>query len=280
MSETISPGDSSVDSSVDSIGHSRKVHFFGTCLIDSFFPGVGLDAMQLIRQTGAAVSFPTAQTCCGQPAWNAGFAREARSVAREQIRAFAEPLPIVVPSASCASMMKHEYPRLFQGDTLAQEAQAFAERVIELSDYLVAAGALAWTDQGAPCRIAVHHSCSAQRSMHSHRAADQLLGKLQKVTRLSHPRASECCGFGGTFAVKVPALSAAMSRDKCASLQSTGADTLVIGDSGCAMNISGTLNHRTESSASGRKGSASPPEVLHLYQFLRQRFWPQQVNPL
>lgn len=243
----------------------EHVYLFGTCLVDLLTPAVGLNAVRLLEATGVEVHFPQSQTCCGQPAYNSGYFREARNVARQQLHAFRENWPIVVPSASCASMLHQEYPKLFDGQPEQSEAEHFARRVVELSQFLVEQGALSWPDRGPPIRVAVHHSCSAQRALHTAPYSNQLINALRQVERLEHDRPEECCGFGGTFAVKMPELSAQMARDKCQALCATGAECLIIGDSGCSLNLEGTLKH---------SHSRQAPRVEHLYSFLCNRYWP------
>ena len=158
-----------------------SVYFFGTCLIDLLFPRAGLSAMRLLRREGIRVIYPQNQTCCGQPAWNSGYRREARQVARAQLDAFPEDLPIVVPSASCAGMLKVHYPELF-ADTLDNtRADAFAGRVVELTDFLVRVLDLRPEDLGPPVKVALHKSCSARREMEVADAATELLGRLKGV---------------------------------------------------------------------------------------------------
>jgi L-lactate dehydrogenase complex protein LldE len=236
------------------------VYCFGTCLIDLVFPAAGLAAMRILAREGIRVVFPQGQTCCGQPAYNSGYRDEARRVARAQLDAFPEDLPIVVPSASCAGMLKVHYPLLFEGTEDVERARALADRVVELSDFLVRV--LDWrpVDQGPPMRVAVHHSCSARREMGVAPATGELLSRLAGIEVVEPDHARECCGFGGTFAVKQPEISAAMAADKAAAVRATGADLLVSQDCGCLMNIGGTLD---------RQGSGPP--VRHIAELLWER---------
>ncbi|MCB1760448.1 MAG: (Fe-S)-binding protein [Gammaproteobacteria bacterium] len=224
----------------------QRVYFFGTCLIDLLYPEAGLAGMQLIRREGVEVLYPRDQTCCGQPAWNSGYRDEARSVAMRQIGCFPQPYPIVVPSGSCAGMMRHQYPRLFQGSPEQETALAFAARIFELTEFLVHVLKIDLQDLGAPVEVALHVSCAARREL---QVADEhrvLLQQLEGVTLLEQQRAEECCGFGGTFAVKHPEISAAMVEEKCNAVVATGATRLVSGDCGCLMNINGHAQHRNE----------------------------------
>jgi L-lactate dehydrogenase complex protein LldE len=226
----------------DALG-SDSVYFFGTCLMDAVYPDAGMAAIRLLQAQGLNVIFPRGQSCCGQPAYNSGFTREARAVALKQIKVFSKPYPLVVPSGSCAGMMKHHYPKLFSGTPEEEAARRFAGRVYELSEYLVRVLAVTLEDRGDPLTITWHSSCHALREMDVVRYSKALLGQLKNVTLVELQRETECCGFGGTFAVKQPSISAAMVKDKVADIRRTGASTLVAGDCGCLMNITGAMAH-------------------------------------
>jgi L-lactate dehydrogenase complex protein LldE len=238
----------------------HSVYFFGTCLIDLLFPQAGLSAMRLLRREGIRVVYPQGQTCCGQPAWNSGFRREAREVARAQLDAMPADLPVVVPSASCAGMLRVHYPRLFAGTPDEKRAEALAARVFELTDFLVRVLDLRPDDLGPPLKVVLHSSCSARRELKIADAAVELLGRLAKVEAVEPENARECCGFGGTFAVKQPEISAAMAADKARAVAATGAEVLVSQDCGCLMNLDGTLR---------RQGDG--PTVKHIAELLWER---------
>lgn len=237
-----------------------RVVFFGTCLVDMLYPRAGLAAMRLIERAGVRVRFPSGQTCCAQPAYNAGYRDQARRVARSQLDALAGDEPVVVPSASCAGMLREHYPRLFEGTPDADRARQLAGRVVELCDFLHSSADIALTDLGAPLTVALHQSCSARREMAVAPAAAALLGCLANVTVIEPERAYECCGFGGTFAVKEPEISAAMAADKAAAVAATGAPLLISQDCGCLMNLDGTA----------RKAGLGF-EVRHIAEFLWER---------
>ena len=222
---------------------ANKVYFFGTCLMDAVYPDAGMAAIRLLQAQGLGVVFPPEQSCCGQPAYNSGFVREARAVARKQIQAFPKPYPIVVPSGSCAGMLKHHYPTLFAGMEEEAAALRFSSRVFELFEYLATVLEATFEDRGKPTTVTWHSSCHALREMNVVRHAKALIGQLKNVTLVELARETECCGFGGTFAVKQPALSAAMVTDKVADIRRTGATTLLAGDCGCLMNITGAMDH-------------------------------------
>jgi L-lactate dehydrogenase complex protein LldE len=236
------------------------VYFFGTCLVDLLYPRVGTSAMRLLAEEGIRVVFPHAQTCCGQPAWNSGYRDEARAVARLQLDTLAREIPVVVPSGSCAGMLSVHYPELFAGTPDQARAEFLAARIYELTDFLTRVLDLRPVDLGPPVKVALHSSCSARREMGVGNAAMRLLSRLSNVTAVEPERAYECCGFGGTFAVKEAEISAAMAADKCAAVKATGADVLVSQDCGCLMNLEGTFRRQ-------RQG----PRVMHIAELLWER---------
>lgn len=224
----------------------ERVYFFGTCLVDILYPEAGLAGMQLIRREGVDVIYPQNQTCCGQPAWNSGYRDEARKVAMTQMACFPEDYPIVVPSGSCAGMMRHHYPALFSGTPQQDAALAFSERVFELTEFLSKVLKIKLSDLGKPVRVALHVSCSARREMGVAGEHQSLLQQLSNVELVEQERKEECCGFGGTFAIKHAQISAAMVEEKATALVASGADILVSGDCGCLINIAGHLDFRKE----------------------------------
>ena len=216
------------------------VALFVTCLVDAFRPNVGFAALRLLDSAGARSRVPLAQTCCGQPAFNNGDLDSARAIARQVIETFAAFDRVVVPSGSCAGMLKLHYPELFEQDPVwAPRARAFAGRVCELSQYL--------TEQGVeiaaayPGVAAYHDSCSSLRELGVRAEPRALLQQVEglEVRDLAEPEV--CCGFGGTFCVKYPDISTRLVSDKAADVRATGADTLVAGDLGCLLNIAGRL---------------------------------------
>jgi len=219
-----------------------QVYLFGTCVVDLFYPEAGMDSIHLLEREGLRVHFPQAQSCCGQPAYTSGYTEEARAVARTQLALFAEPWPVVVPSGSCAGMLRHHYAELFadEPETLRQ-VQDLAERTYELAEFLLHVCQVDYQDRGAPTKVALHTSCSARREMQTHLHGRALLGQLEAVERVDHDHESECCGFGGTFSVRMPDISGAMVADKTRALQDSGAAQVLTADCGCLMNINGAL---------------------------------------
>jgi L-lactate dehydrogenase complex protein LldE len=222
----------------------ETVYFFGTCLVDMVYPDAGMAAIRLLQREGLRVVYPRAQSCCGQPAYNSGFPDEARAVARKQLHLFPKDHPIVVPSGSCAGMMHRHYPALFAEDPDRRLAEEFAGRVFELTEFLVHVLDIRLEDRGAPVTVTWHSSCHALREMGVIQDSKSLIRQLRNVTLLELENEHECCGFGGTFAVKQPEISAAMVADKAADIRQTGAAVVLGGDCGCLMNITGALQHR------------------------------------
>ncbi|NVD36446.1 (Fe-S)-binding protein [Marinobacter lutaoensis] len=216
-----------------------KVYYFGTCLIDLFYPDAGIAGVELLERQGIEVIFPQGQTCCGQPAYTSGYHDEARAVARAQLSLFPEDWPIVVPSGSCGGMMRRHYPDLFRDTPDQALAESVAARVFELTDFLLNVCHIRLEDKGEPVTVALHTSCSARREMGVAGVGPALLGQLRNVTLVEQARAEECCGFGGTFAVRHPEISAAMVSEKVDTLVEAGANTFVTTDCGCLMNIAG-----------------------------------------
>lgn len=241
----------------------RDVYLFATCLVDLFVPEAGLDAVKLLEREGHVVHFPRAQSCCGQPAYSSGNPEQARNVARAQLDLFSDPWPVIVPSGSCAGMVRHHWPRLFADEpAMAERARELGERVYELSEFLLRVLRIEWPNatDAAPERVVLHTSCAARREMGTRAHGVELVDALPGVTRVEHERESECCGFGGTFSLKHPDISGAMVRDKVASACATGCERIVSADCGCLLNI----GH-----AAKRQGA--PIQVEHLASFLWRR---------
>ncbi len=224
-----------------------QVYLYGTCVVDLFYPDAGMDAIRLLEREGIRVVYPQGQSCCGQPAYTSGYTEQARSVARSQLALFTEAQPVIVPSGSCAGMLREHYAELFhdEPETLRQ-VHALAERTFELAEFLLHVCKVQWQDHGAPVKVALHTSCSARREMNTHLHGRALLAQLANVQRLEHGHESECCGFGGTFSVRMPDISGAMVADKTRALKDSGAEQILSADCGCLMNINGALEKQQE----------------------------------
>lgn len=234
-----------------------QLQLFVTCLVDSFFPFVGQAVLDLLTAAGAQVSVPRGQTCCGQPAFNAGYWDEARKMARHTIQVL-ERLEhdIVVPSGSCASMLRHGYPELFTQDSeWVLRARGVSGRTYEFSQYLV--DVLQKTDVGARYEgsIAYHPSCHLSRGLGVDRQPKALMSEIQdaQVTHLDH----ECCGFGGVFSIDHPEVSGEMLTRSLDRIEASGCDVVTGCDVSCLMHMEGGLR---------KKGS--PVRCVHLAQIL------------
>lgn len=225
-----------------------KVSLFATCLSDAFYPRVAEAMARLLARSGVRLDFPAAQTCCGQPAFNSGYWDEAREAARQLIAAFADSDFVIAPSGSCISMIHHHYPTLFQDDP-AELAKAgeLAAKSFEFTQFLV--NVLDVKDLGArfPHRVTYHPSCHGTRLLGVKDEPLELLSHVKNLELLPLPFAEDCCGFGGTFAIKMPGISAAMVTEKAEHVLETQAEVLVGLDMGCLMNIGGRLRHQGKS---------------------------------
>jgi L-lactate dehydrogenase complex protein LldE len=238
-----------------------RVALFVTCLSDVFYPEAGEATVRVLRRLGVQVDFPPAQTCCGQPAFNAGFRAQARAVARHQLEVLAPYDCVVVPSGSCTAMFRVFYPELFAGDPEHEaQASALAERTYEFSEFLVRV--LGVEDVGAVYegKVAYHASCHLLRELGVDEPPHRLLQGVRGTQVMPMDLATQCCGFGGTFAVKYPDISDAMLKKKIESLKRAGADTLVSCDAGCLMHMAGRLHRQGETI-----------RVMHLAELLSQQ---------
>jgi L-lactate dehydrogenase complex protein LldE len=222
---------------------SPRVALFVTCLVDLFRPTVGFAAVKLLEQAGCRVEVPSAQVCCGQPAYNSGDRADAAAVARQVVDAFAGYDYVVAPSGSCAGMLREHYPALLADDpAYAERARDLAERSWELVSFLVDVRGLAATGATFEGRVTYHDSCSGLRELGVKAQPRRLLAEVAGLELVELPGAEICCGFGGTFCVKYPEISNKMVSEKTADIAATGAGTLLAGDMGCLLNMAGKLS--------------------------------------
>jgi L-lactate dehydrogenase complex protein LldE len=220
-----------------------RVSLFVTCLTDTLVPETGIAVVRLLERLGHEVEFRRDQTCCGQMHLNSGYRVEAERLARRFVRVFADADVIVAPSASCVGAVRELYPDLAEGDpALERDVASLAPRVLELSELLV--GRLGLEDVGAafPHRVTYHPTCHSLRLLGVGDAPRQLLRAVHGLDLVELPDASECCGFGGTFAVKNADTSAAMLADKVRSVLDTGAEVCAAADNSCLLQIGGALS--------------------------------------
>ena len=225
---------------------TETIQLFATCILDTLYPDTGEAVVRVLERAGVQVEFPAGQTCCGQPAFNAGMRAQARQMAIHTIQVFeAAPGRVVVPSGSCAAMIRHSYPELFANDPQwLPRARALAARTYELSEFLV--DHLGITDLGAHFsgKITYHSSCHLLREMNVDRQPRLLLAAVKDAEFVELPYTTECCGFGGVFSVEHPEISAAMLARKIANLEASEAPVVVSCDAGCVTNINGGLHRR------------------------------------
>lgn len=237
-----------------------KVSLMITCMCDIFASNVGKDTLELLEHLGCEVDFPEAQTCCGQPAFNSGYLNDSKKAMKQMMKAFRHSEYVVAPSGSCIGMVR-EYPAIFKGDPeWEEEATALAEKAYEVTQFIV--DVLGIEEVGAifPNRVTYHPSCHMTRILGVKEAPVKLLSGVQDIDFVELPIKEDCCGFGGTFAVKNAAISTAMAQEKSQHVTETEAEYLTGGDMACLMNIGGMME---------REGKQV--KVVHITEILNHR---------
>jgi L-lactate dehydrogenase complex protein LldE len=237
-----------------------KVSLFITCLADVFYPGVGKDVVEILERHGCEIDFPENQTCCGQPAYNSGYHKETIDVAKHMIETFNHSDYVVTPSGSCAAMI-HEYVHLFKKEPIwKNKALDLKNKTYEFTQFLV--DVLKIEDVGAnlPVKATYHTSCHMTRLLGVKDAPMKLLENVKDLEFTSLPNKEICCGFGGTFSVKMVPISEQMVNEKIEHIEETGAEVLIGADCGCIMNIGGRIE---------RQGK--PIKVMHIAQVLNSK---------
>jgi L-lactate dehydrogenase complex protein LldE len=224
----------------------KTVQLFVTCIIDTLYPDTGEAVVRVLNRGGAHVDYPRGQTCCGQPAFNAGMRSQARRMAENTVQVLENtPGDIVLPSGSCTGMIKHGYKELFADDPdWAQRSQAVSDRTYEFTQYLVDVLGVENLKAEFPDKITYHPSCHLLRDLGIDTQPRRLLANVQGAELISLPKHEECCGFGGLFSIEHPEISKAMLDRKIENIVATGASTLVSCDAGCLAHISGGLHRR------------------------------------
>ncbi len=221
------------------------IGLFVTCLVDLFRPSVGFAAVKLLEQAGCRVEVPTAQTCCGQPAYNSGDNPDAAAIARQVIQAFERFDYVVAPSGSCAGMLKKHYRELFADDpTWRDRARVFSDKVHELVSFLTDVIGIDRVDVAFEGTVIYHDSCAGLRELGIRDQPRRLLKTVDGLQLRELTDADACCGFGGTFCVKYADISDAIVGRKTDAIAESGADMLLAGDLGCLMNMAGKLQRR------------------------------------
>lgn len=220
-----------------------RVGLFVTCLVDLFRPSVGMAAVKLLEDAGCTVEAPEAQVCCGQPAYNSGDLASARQIAKQVIACFEGYDYVVGPSGSCMATLVSEYPKMFDAEPgWRKRAEDLAGRSHELLSFLVDVLKVTAISAKLDAVATYHDSCSGLRSLNVKAQPRALLAKVEGLTISEMQDSETCCGFGGTFCVKYPAVSVKMADDKIANAVATNATHLVGGDLGCLMNLAGRLS--------------------------------------
>lgn len=230
-----------------------NIQIFIPCFIDQLYPSVGFNMVKVLEKAGCSVSYNTNQTCCGQPAFNAGFWGEAKDVCKKFLKDFTGNEYIVAPSASCVGFIKNYYEKLFENSTHQTEIKKLRTRIFELSDFLV--NVLHVTNFNASFNaVATYHdSCAALRECNIKQEPRTLLNNVQGLQLIEMNDVETCCGFGGTFAVKFESISIAMADQKITNASETKAEYIISTDMSCLMHIDGCIKHKQ-----------SPLKVLHI----------------
>ena len=237
-----------------------KVSLFATCLVDMFQGNAGKAAVELLERLGCEIDFPDAQVCCGQPAYNSGYVKESKEAMKRMITAFEHAEYVVSPSGSCAYMFQ-EYPHVFKGDSVWEpRAKKLAEKTYELTQFIVEV--LNVDDVGAKLKgkATYHTSCHMTRLLGVKEAPMRLLKNVKGLEFEELPGKEQCCGFGGTFSVKMAQISEQMVDEKVGHIEETEAEILIGADAGCLLNIGGRI---------GRQGK--PIRVMHIAEVLNCR---------
>ncbi len=241
---------------------TKTVQLFVTCLVEHFFPDTGMAVVETLEKLGLEVIFPQAQTCCGQPAYNAGLGADARAMARHTIDVLSErEALVVVPSGSCGEMIIHHYAQILEDEPVYEaKARALAARTYEFSQFIV--DVLGIADLGAATSgcLTYHASCHGLRGLGLKEQPQQLLRHIRGCEYRALPEAEACCGFGGLFALKMGPISGAILQHKLDNIEASGADTVVGSDVSCLMHIAGGLRRR-----------GSKVQVKHLAEVLNHK---------
>ena len=237
-----------------------KVTLFATCLVDMFQGNVGKATVELLERLGCEIDFPTTQVCCGQPSYNSGYVEESKGSMKNMIKAFEHAQYIVTPSGSCAYMFK-EYPHIFKGDAEWEpRAQALADKTYELTEFIVEVLKVENVGARLNGKATYHTSCHMTRLLGVKKSPITLLKNVEGLEYVELPGKERCCGFGGTFSVKMGNISGQMVDEKVCNVEETEADILIGADAGCLINIGGRI---------GRTGK--PIRVMHIAEVLNSR---------
>ncbi|ANI90593.1 Fe-S oxidoreductase [Arachidicoccus ginsenosidimutans] len=221
-----------------------NIQLFIPCFIDQLYPTVAFNMVKVLEKVGCSVSYNTNQTCCGQPAFNAGFQEEAKSVCKKFLEDFKGDELIVAPSASCAGFVKNYYKTLFENSSLKQDVEKISSRIYEFSDFLVNVLKVEKVGAKLEGKATYHDSCAALREIGLKQEPRKLLANVEGLELVEMAENETCCGFGGTFAVKFNPISVAMADQKITNAIATDAEYLISTDMSCLMHISGCANKK------------------------------------
>lgn len=244
-----------------------RVGLFVTCLVDFFRPNIGFATAQLLTAAGCTPHVPVRQTCCGQPSYNSGILDDTRSLAKQTIVAFERYDYVAVPSGSCAGQLR-KYPALFPDQPRwRRRAEDLARRSHDILSFLIDVVALEHVRARYPHCVTYHDSCSSLRQLAVREQPRRLLARVEDLELVEMTDTEVCCGFGGTFCVKYPAISARLVTDKVANIVASGADTVLAGELGCLMNIAGRLRRMKK-----------PVRAFHAVEVLANRAQPPGIG--
>ncbi len=242
------------------MSNTPTVSLFIQCLVDSMYPDTGDAMVSVFDRLGVPVTYPEDQTCCGQPAYNSGYRKEAAKAALRFIEIFENAEVIVCPSGSCVHMVRHHYPQLFKNDPeLLKRATDVAAKTYEFTEYIVDVLGLSSVKATFPYKVTYHDSCHLSRGLGIDKQPRQLLYNTEALHFIEMQDSDTCCGFGGTFAINYPEISTAMVDEKIENILATGADVVTGCDISCLMNIQGRLSRRGEQ-----------VKVMHIAEILAQ----------
>lgn len=222
----------------------KKIHIFVPCFIDQIYPETAVNMVTVLKQAGCAVDYNPNQTCCGQPALNAGFWNEAYDVAKKFVADFSNKGQIVCPSASCVGFIKNYYKELLGSDVDAEVLDSLQSNIYEFSDFLVNHCDLSQIGSELKGKAMYHDACSALRECQIKEAPRTLLSKVNGLELIENPNSEVCCGFGGTFSAKFEPISVAMAEKKVEEALELGVDYIISTDLSCLMHLQGYIEKK------------------------------------
>jgi L-lactate dehydrogenase complex protein LldE len=230
-----------------------KVQLFIPCFVDQLYPSTAFNMVKVLEKVGCTVAYNTNQTCCGQPAFNAGFCNESKAVAEKFLRDFENTDYVVAPSASCVGFIRNYYPTLFEDDVTLQKIKSLGERTFEFSEFLTEVLKIENIGASLNAKATYHDSCAALRECKIKEGPRKLLSNVRGLELIEMKDVETCCGFGGTFSVKFDDISVAMADQKVTNALATGAQCIISTDCSCMMQISGVIKNKN-----------LPLQVMHL----------------